>query len=76
MIDSVIEKQLISQLDRLDRDRQRQVLDFARFLVMNQPVGTQGKDLLHLAGTLSREDARSMQEAIEEGCGQVDWNEW
>lgn len=41
-----------------------------------RPPGVPGRELLDLAGTLSDEDARQMLEAIEEGCEQVDPNEW
>jgi hypothetical protein len=44
--------------------------------VIARPHSAAGKDLLSLAGTLSTEDAREMNEAIEQGCEQVDEHEW
>ncbi|MFB2922360.1 hypothetical protein [Aerosakkonema funiforme] len=56
--------------------QQQQVLDFARFLAMKNPVGVPGKELLQFAGTLSQEDAKIMLKVAEENWGQVDLNEW
>ncbi len=41
-----------------------------------RPRSAAGKDLRHLAGTISPEDAGQMREAIEQGCEQVDEREW
>ncbi|MFB2970027.1 hypothetical protein ACE1CD_13710 [Aerosakkonema sp. BLCC-F183] len=76
MINPLIEKEIFTQLNKLSDEQQQQVLDFARFLAMKNPVGVPGKELLQFAGTISHEDAKIMLEAIEEGCGQVDLNEW
>jgi hypothetical protein len=76
MTHSLLEQQIVTQLRQLSEAQQQQVLDFTQFLAMKRPVGVPGKALLHLAGTISHEDAQLMLEAIEEGCGQVDWDEW
>ena len=44
--------------------------------VTARPRSAAGRDLQHLAGTISPEDAREMREAIEQGCEQVDEREW
>lgn len=41
-----------------------------------KPLGTPGRELLGLAGTISSDDAKEMMTAIEEGCGKVDLSEW
>ena len=41
-----------------------------------RPRSAAGKDLQHLAGTISPEDVGQMREAIEQGCEQVDEREW
>ena len=41
-----------------------------------RPRSAACKDLQHLAGTISPEDAGQMREAIEQGCEQVDEREW
>jgi len=34
------------------------------------------KNLLALAGTISKKDIKLMEKAIEEGCENIDSNEW
>ncbi|MFB2880474.1 hypothetical protein [Floridanema aerugineum] len=76
MINPLIEKEIHVQLEKLTLQQQIQVLNFAKSLAGTMPVGVPGKDLLQFAGTLSPEEAKEMLEAIEEGCGKVDLNEW
>ena len=40
-----------------------------------RPRSAAGKDLRHLAGTISPEEALQMRETIEQGCEQVDEHE-
>lgn len=77
--DPLIQSELLSYLGQLPADEQARVVDFARALAkspMPTTVGTPGKDLLRFAGTISHEDAQQMMKAIEEGCKQIDANEW
>jgi hypothetical protein len=80
MIDAHVRDQLLTQLDILPVDMQRRVLEFAKSLPRNGPPrllpGTPGKELLPFAGTISEADAREMMQAIEEGCEQIDPDEW
>jgi hypothetical protein len=71
IIDEVIE-----QLKGMPQHLQWQVLEFTRNLVNSQVKGTPGKKLLHLAGSIPTDDLQLMREAIEEGCEQVDVDEW
>ncbi len=71
-----IKKQIMSQLDGLSDDEQRRILEVARRLASASPEGVAGKDLLRFAGMFDGDDARSMAEAIEEGCERVDLDEW
>jgi len=73
---SVVTKQIISQLDQLPFELQRQVLDFARSLTLSSPKGTPGKQLLRFAGTIEPDDAQAMIQAIKNGCERVDADEW
>jgi hypothetical protein len=52
------------------------VIAFADALVLSNPKGTPGRDLLRFAGTLDEDSAREMQDAIEGACERVDVNEW
>jgi hypothetical protein len=76
MTHSVVTQQLAKQLDRLPFERQRKVLDFALALAPSPPKGTSGQQLLRFAGTIHPDDAQMMTQAIENGCEQVDADEW
>lgn len=71
IIDEVVE-----QLKAMPQDLQWQVLEFARALVKAEFQGMPGQNLLQFAGSISPEDLQLMSEAIEQGCEQVDINEW
>jgi len=78
MVDSQIHEQIVKELDHLPLPLQQRVLEFARSLSSPPvtPRGIPGRELLRFAGTISSEDCQAMLEAIEEGCEQVDPNEW
>lgn len=77
MVDKAIQDALIERLDMLPVNQQRLVLRYAKSLQSTElPRGTPVKNLLRFAGTISREDGKAMLKAIEEGCEQVDPNEW
>ncbi len=59
---------VVELLKTLPQELQRRVLEFARGLAQSTPHGVPGRELLHLAGTISPEDAEQMRQAIEEGC--------
>lgn len=75
-MDTPIVDKVIEQLKVLPQELQWRVLEFTRALAQSTPRGIPGRQLLHLAGTISPEDAELMREAIERGCEQVDSNEW
>ena len=70
IIDEVVE-----QLKAMPQDLQWQVLEFARTLKV-EIQGTPGRNLLPFAGSIPPDDLQLMREAIEQGCEQVDLNEW
>ncbi|MFQ5901267.1 MAG: hypothetical protein ACE5IH_06900 [Thermodesulfobacteriota bacterium] len=71
-----IKSKILDQLEILDTERQKEVLNFARILAMVRPKGMPGNKLLSFAGTIKADDLRKMRQAIEEGCEQVNLNEW
>ncbi|RCJ21952.1 hypothetical protein A6770_04810 [Nostoc minutum NIES-26] len=71
IIDEVIE-----QLKVMPQHLQWRVLEFARILAKSQVQGTPGPQLLHFAGSIPSDELQLMREAIEQGCEQVDTNEW
>jgi hypothetical protein len=71
IIDKVIE-----QLEVLPYELQRRVLEFTRMLVVSVPRGVPGQQLLRFANVIPPDDLQLMRQAIEQGCEQVDANEW
>jgi len=76
MVDAQIQQELLRELDRLPVEQQRRVLDFAHGLAIPTPEGTPGSELIKFSGILSPEEAEAMLRVIEEGCGQVNPDEW
>jgi hypothetical protein len=72
---SVIE-QVVEQLKAMPQPLQWQVLEFARTLLGAKVQGVSGQQLLQFAGAIPLDDLQLMQEIIEQGCEQVDLNEW
>ena len=75
-MDTPIIDQVIEQLRDLPQELQWRVLEFTRALAISTPRGVAGQQLLSFAGAISADDARLMREAIEQGCEQVDANDW
>jgi hypothetical protein len=72
VIDRVVE-----QLKALLHELQWRVLDFTQTLRgIPAPRGIPGRKLLGFAGVIPADDLRTMRQAIEDGCEQVDSNEW
>jgi hypothetical protein len=67
---------ILEQVQGLAPKEQQLVLEFARALAVSRPRGVAGKDLLRFAGIIPKEDLKAMSAAIEEGCEQVNANEW
>ncbi|MBO3457362.1 hypothetical protein G7B40_030425 [Aetokthonos hydrillicola Thurmond2011] len=75
-MDTLILEQLIEELKVMPENLQYQVLEFARTLVGSQIHGVPGRELLNFAGTIPPDDILLMSRAIEQGCEQVDIDEW
>ncbi|MCC7164614.1 MAG: hypothetical protein IT331_19120 [Anaerolineae bacterium] len=75
-MDTPIVDRIVEQLRVLPYDLQWRVLEFTRALALSTPRGVPGKHLLGFAHTISVNDLALMQHAIEQGCEQVDANEW
>lgn len=76
MVDATIEAKLSIYLNRISKEQQLQVLEFARTLAVLSPKGVPGANLLKFAGIIDKSDLDSMEQAIKDGCEQVDANEW
>ena len=75
-MDTPIIDKVIEQLRDLPQELQWRVLEFTRALAISSPRGVPGEQLLSFAGAISPDDVQLMREAIEQGCEQVDANEW
>ena len=75
-MDTPIIEKVIEQLRDLPPELQWRVLEFTCALAISTPRGVTGQQLLGFAGAISPDDAQLMREAIEQGCEQVDANEW
>lgn len=69
-------QQVVEQLQSLPEQQQQQVLAYARGLRAEVPVGVVGTSLLQFAGLIPQNDLEAMEQAIEQGCEQVDIDEW
>jgi hypothetical protein len=63
-----------AELNSLDPDAQRRVLEYVRSLSRTRRSG--GRHVAGFAGAIPADDLQLMQAAIESGCEQVDLNEW
>jgi hypothetical protein len=73
---SALVQEVVKHLEALPQNLQEQVLSLVRSLDSTQERGVPGRDLLQFAGTISRSDLDAMSKAIEQGCEQVDLDEW
>ena len=76
MTPPTLETEIREQLAQLPLEQRRQVVEFARALVTARVRGVPGQTLLQFAGTIDAEDLAAMTQAIEEGCEQVQSDEW
>jgi len=75
MCTPLIEK-VVKHLETLPYESQRRVLEFAEALAVSTPRGVPGRTLLRFAGSIPLDDVERMRQAIEQGCEQVDADEW
>ena len=67
---------VIEQLKDLPYELQWRVFEFTRALAASAPHGVPGQQLIEFAGAIPSDDLQLMRQAIEQGCEQVDANEW
>jgi len=67
---------LIEHLKIMPQDLQWRVLELARALASSRIKGVSGRQLLRFAGSIPPDDVKLMRQAIEQGCEQVELNEW
>jgi hypothetical protein len=75
MMNTDLSTQIHTELGNLEPDAQRRVLEYVLSLKQNKQ-GMSGAALKQYIGTISETDAKSMIDAIEAGCEQVNLDEW
>jgi len=76
MLNATVKKEIVNQIDLLDYEHQRRVLEFARILAVTGPKGVPGKQFLSFAGAIHADDLNTIKQAIEDNCEKVNPNEW
>ena len=71
LIDKVVE-----QLEQLPTESQQRVLEFVQSLAVTTPRGVPGKEFIKFAGLIPEDDLALIEDAIEAGCEQINWDEW
>lgn len=72
---TTLEQEILVHLHTLALPQQREVLAFVRSLATT-PIGVPGRELLTFAGMIESRDLVALQQAIDEGCEQVNLDEW
>ncbi len=72
----IVVDEIMKKLKTLPDNLQRQVLLFVDALQISSIRGTPGEQLLKFIGMIPPEDLAVMKQAIEQGCEQVDADEW
>lgn len=74
MTNKAIDSQVLNYMHSLENSQQVSVLNYLKNLVKRGD--NNNKNLLKLAGTINKKDIKLMEKAIEEGCENIDSNEW
>lgn len=75
-MNTLVVDKVVEQLNALPYELQWRVLEFTHALAISVPHGVSGRQLLRFAGVIPLDDLQLMRQAIEQGCEQVDVNEW
>lgn len=76
MHEKLIRGQIDREVDQLSEAQQLRVLEFVRSLRNGTPRGESGADLVARLPKFPAEDLREIEQAIEDGCEQVDPDGW
>ena len=73
---AAIEQELLEQFKKLDRNKQKQVLDFVHQLT--HPKGELGRDFIARTSQIHfpKEDLAEIAQYIEEYEERLDWDDW
>ena len=79
MVGLSLEKEIIEQIERLDQEQKRKVLDFVRDLAQPGRLRGTPAEEFFASATEAKFDSVSLQEiqqAIEEDCERIDLDGW
>ncbi len=74
MSDKTIDTQLLDYFHSLAKSQQLDVLNYLKSLLEKDSSSSKG--LLKLAGSISSEDLKLIDERIKDGCEQIDEDGW
>jgi len=73
---SELKNKIVNELDSLNWEQQKKMLDYLMLLKLSQLKGTKGKELLVFSGAIGKEDLGTMEKAITEGCEKIEADGW
>jgi hypothetical protein len=76
MTENTLKLEIFKQLEKLNDDEQRRILQLIQSIQERPHRGTPGKELLSFAGSISKSDLSEMAQAIEQDCEKVNTYEW
>ena len=71
-----IAQRIQQSLAMLNKEQQLSLLEYIETLISKTKVKNTANPLLQFAGSIPKDDVALMQKAIEEGCENIDENEW
>jgi hypothetical protein len=71
-----IKLDLFRKIDALKGEKLKEAYDYMFDFFKSHPKKDGKTGLLELSGTMDEKEADEMLNAIEEGCGNIDHNEW
>jgi hypothetical protein len=71
-----VSEEIAKRVESLPPEAQKRVLRFVSSLVDSRPAGKSGSSMRKFAFSLDPISAREMRRAIEEGCEQIDADQW
>ena len=73
---NLVVNQVVEKMNRMPPKLQRRVLSYVESLSKPEKPGIVGKKLLKFSGSIPADDLVMMKKAIDDGCEQVNPNEW
>jgi hypothetical protein len=71
-----LQPEILHYLDTLAAASQQKVLEYIKTLTKTPEKNNNPKPILQFAGAFTKKDLKEINSAIEQGCEQIDRNEW